>query len=112
MIGSEGSYGILTEVTLKIFRYLPENRKYFSYMFRNWADAMMACREVMQSQVGKPSVFRLSDAEETDVAMKLYGVEGTPADTLLQKVGYDRNKKCLLLGTTDGSAGFTKLVKS
>ncbi len=110
MIGSEGSFGILTEVTLKIFRYHPENRKYFSYMFRNWEDAMAACREVMQSEVGKPSVFRLSDAEETDVAMKLYGVEGTPADTLLQMLGFERNQKCLLLGTSDGSAAYTKMV--
>lgn len=110
MIGSEGSYGILTEVTLKIFRYRPKNRKYFSYMFRNWEDAMQACREVMQSEFGFPSVFRLSDAEETDVAMKLYGVEGTPADTLLQTLGYERNKKCLLLGTTDGNAAYTRLV--
>jgi alkyldihydroxyacetonephosphate synthase len=110
MIGSEGSYGILTEVTLKIFRYLPQNRKYFSYMFRNWEDALMACREVMQREIGKPSVFRLSDAEETDVAMKLYGVEGSPADKLLQLLGFARNKKCLLLGTSDGSAAYTKMV--
>ncbi len=110
MIGSEGSYGILTEVTLKIFRYQPENRKYFSYMFRNWEDAMLACREVLQSGIGKPSVFRLSDAEETDVAMKLYGVEGSPADTLLQSLGYQKDKKCLLLGTTDGNTAYTKMV--
>ncbi|MAT44567.1 MAG: FAD-binding oxidoreductase [Anaerolineaceae bacterium] len=110
MIGSEGSYGVLTEVTLKIFRYLPQNRRYYSYMFRNWEDALMACREVMQGEIGKPSVFRLSDAEETDVAMKLYGVDGSPADKLLQSLGFARNKKCLLLGTTDGSAPYTKMV--
>lgn len=30
MMGSEGTFGVLTEVTLRIFRYMPENRKRFS----------------------------------------------------------------------------------
>ena len=39
-------------------------------MFKNWDDAREACREIMQCEFGFPSVFRLSDPEETDVAMK------------------------------------------
>ena len=34
MMGSEGTFGVLTEVTLKVFRYMPENRKRFSYIYR------------------------------------------------------------------------------
>ena len=34
MLGSEGTFGVLTEVTLKVFRWMPENRKRFSYMFK------------------------------------------------------------------------------
>jgi alkyldihydroxyacetonephosphate synthase len=32
LIGSEGCFGVLVEVTLKIFRYMPENRRYFYKM--------------------------------------------------------------------------------
>ncbi len=111
MIGSEGAYGILTEVTLKIFRYMPENRKYFSYIFKSWEDAKNAVKEVMQSESGNPSVMRLSDPEETDVALKLYNVEDTIIDKLLKAKGYKKGNRCLLLGTSDGAKKFTKVVK-
>lgn len=62
----------------------------------------------MQAEAGYPSVFRISDPEETDIAMKLYGIEGTPADTLLSALGYRRSDKCLMLGTTDGDRVFSR----
>ncbi len=62
----------------------------------------------MQGEFGYPSVFRLSDPEETDVAMKLYKVEGTISDTLLKQLGYQPMQKCLLLGFTDGENAFCK----
>ncbi|NMC55507.1 MAG: FAD-binding oxidoreductase [Chloroflexi bacterium] len=111
MMGSEGTFGILTEVTLRVFRHMPENTRRYSYMFKNWDDAVSAVREIMQSETGYPSVFRLSDPEETDVAMRLYGVEGTPADTLLKAFGYKPMQKCLLLGTVDGSAEYTSTLQ-
>ncbi|HOS53123.1 MAG TPA: FAD-binding oxidoreductase, partial [Anaerolineaceae bacterium] len=110
MMGSEGAFGVLTEVTLRVFRLQPGNRHRFSYMFKNWDDALAACREIMQCECGNPSVFRLSDPEETDVAMKLYHIEGTPADTVLRLSGYLPMQKCLLLGMTEGEAGFSRNV--
>jgi len=110
MIGSEGTFGILTNVTLKIFRYTPENTRRFSYLFKNWKDALNACREIMQAEYGYPSIFRLSDPEETDVAMRTYHVHGTPADKFLRSLGYQPMERCLLLGTADGDTDFTRLV--
>lgn len=110
MIGSEGAFGVLTEVTLRVFRWQPGSRHRFSYMFKNWDDAIAACREIMQNECGYPSVFRLSDPEETDVAMKLYHIEGSPADTVLKATGYHPMQKCLLLGLTDGEANFSRNV--
>jgi alkyldihydroxyacetonephosphate synthase len=110
MMGSEGAFGVLANVTLRVFRWLPANRKRFSYMFKDWQSAREACREVMQAEFGYPSVFRLSDPEETDVAMKLYHIEGTPADTLLRGLGYKPMQKCLLLGHTDGDRAFSANV--
>lgn len=110
MMGSEGAFGVLTEVTLRVFHFMPENQRRFSYIFRNWQEARDAAREVMQGQFGFPSVFRLSDPEETDVALKLYGVEGTIIDKVMSARGYRPMERCLLLGFTDGAAPFTKVV--
>ena len=112
MMGSEGTFGILTNVTLKLGRYMPQNRRRYSYMFKNWQDAREACREIMQSEFGFPSVFRLSDPEESDVAMKLYHIEGTIADSVLKLFGYQPMQKCLLLGYTEGERGFSKHVNA
>ena len=48
---------------------------------------MHAYREVMQGEFGFPSVFRLSDPEETDAAMRIYHIHDTPADTMLRLLG-------------------------
>ena len=111
MIGSEGAFGVLTQVTLKIFRHMPEAKTYFAMMFASWEEGLDAVREIMQGEFGLPSVFRLSDPEETDIGMKLYGIEGTPADTILKALGFEPMKKCLMLGMVDGDKAYTKTVK-
>lgn len=111
MMGSEGTFGVLVSVTLKVFKYMPENQKRFSFIFKNWQDARDAAREIMQGQFGFPSVFRLSDPEETDIALKLYGVEGTPIDSMMNLRGFKKGERCLMLGFTDGEKSFSKLVK-
>ncbi len=111
MMGSEGAFGVLTHVTLKVFRHSPENRRRFSYIFPSWELARNAVREIMQTEAGHPSAFRLSDPEETDVALKLYSVEGTPLDTLMRILGYRKNERCLLLGWTEGERGFARHLR-
>jgi alkyldihydroxyacetonephosphate synthase len=108
MIGSEGAFGVLVSVTLRVFRAMPENHKRFSYLFRDWAGAVAAVRELMQSEAGYPSVFRLSDAEETDVAMVNYGIAGTPVEKALNILGYQPGRHCLLVGMTAGERGFSR----
>jgi len=110
MIGSEGTFGVLVNVTLRLCRYTPENTRRYSYLFKSWEDGLNACREAMQGEFGYPSVFRISDPEETDVAMRMYHVHGTPADTLLRRLGYHPMQRCLLLGTADGDRDFTRLI--
>ncbi|MGN0463294.1 MAG: FAD-binding oxidoreductase [Acutalibacteraceae bacterium] len=110
MMGSEGTFGVLTEVTLKVFRWMPENRKRFSYMFKNWEIAMKAAREMMQCECGYSSVFRLSDPEETSLMLKLYNVDDTPLAPLLDKLGYKDMERCMFLGFTDGEKGYSANV--
>lgn len=110
MMGSEGTFGVLTHVTLKVFRYMPENHYKFSFMFKDWETAMDAAREIMQCECGHPSVFRLSDPEETDMMMHLYGVAESPLGKMLDGFGYKQHKRCLFLGFTDGEKGFCKNI--
>ena len=110
MMGSEGTFGVLTHVTLKVFRHMPENHYKFSYMFKDWNTAMEAAREIMQCECGRPSVFRLSDPEETDCMMRLYGVDESPIAGMLSSLGYKPHQRCLFLGFTDGEKGFCKNI--
>jgi alkyldihydroxyacetonephosphate synthase len=111
MIGSEGCFGVLTSATLRVFKYRPNNMRRFSYLFKSWENAQTAYREVMQGEFGLPSVFRLSDPEETDTAMRMYHIHDTPADSILRTLGYEPMQRCLLLGTVDGDKDYTRLVK-
>ncbi len=111
MMGSEGAFGILTHVTLRIFKHMPENRKKFSFVFKTWQEGVDAAREIMQGEFGFPSVFRLSDPEETGVAFRLYGVAGTPIDTVLKARGYKDGNRVLMLGFTDGEKNFGTNIK-
>ena len=111
LLGSEGAFGVLTQVTLRVFRHLPENRRRFSYMFKDWDSACAAVREILQCEAGLPSVFRLSDPEETDVALKLYGVERPAVNALLGLAGLRPGSRCLLIGSSDGERGYTANVR-
>lgn len=110
MMGGEGTFGVLTEVTLKVFRYMPDNRKRFSYIFKNWEIAQEAAREMMQCEAGFSSVFRLSDPEETNLMLRLYNVDETPLHKIFDIRGYKDMERCLFLGFTDGEKGFSKNV--
>jgi len=109
MKGSEGTFGILVEVTMKIFRYTPENRARFSFMYPTWEAAVNASREIMQSEFGKPAIFRISDPEETDRGLKLYGMPGF-LEPILALRGFKPMKRCLSLGNVEGDKDYTRLV--
>jgi alkyldihydroxyacetonephosphate synthase len=109
MKGSEGAFGILVEVTMKIFRYMPENRERFSFMYPTWEAAVNASREIMQSEFGKPAIYRISDPEETDRGLKLYGMPNI-AGKFLELKGFKPMQRCLSLGNVEGDKDYTKLV--
>ena len=98
--GSEGIFGIVVELTWKIFRYMPENRQRFGFIFPSWESIVDASREISQSEFGMPAVFRISDPEETHIGLKLYGVRG-----------FKPMQRCLFLGTADGEKQFAKNIK-
>lgn len=111
MKGSEGAFGILVEVTMRIFKHMPENRQRYAYMFPTWEAAVEASREVMQGEFGMPAVYRISDPEETDVGLKLFGIHGTAVDTFMRLRGYRPMERCLFIGTAEGEKGYAKHVR-
>jgi alkyldihydroxyacetonephosphate synthase len=108
--GSEGVFGVLVELTIKIFRFLPGNRRYFGFIFKDWGKATRAVREVCQGQFGLPAVFRLSDAFETDQGFQMYP-QPTAVESALNLLGYKPSRRCLCLGTVEGERDFTRLVQ-
>ena len=111
MKGSEGAYGILVEVTMKIFRHRPEHTQYFGFMFPTWEKAVDASREIMQGEFGYPAVYRISDPEETDRGLKLYGMPAF-VDRYLVRKGFTPMQRCLCLGTVKGEIDYARLVKA
>ncbi|MEG2499972.1 MAG: FAD-binding oxidoreductase [Oscillospiraceae bacterium] len=108
MMGGEGTFGVLTHVTLRVFRHMPETIQRYSFMFKDFATAQAAARDIMQSEAGYPSVFRLSDPEETSIMLRLYGVDETPLKHLFKMRGFKEGEMCLFLGFTNGEKGFSK----
>ncbi len=108
--GSEGTFGVLVEVTMKVFRHMPGNRRYFSFMFPSWEAAVAASRNISQGEFGRPAVYRISDPEETDRGLKLYGIPSL-VDRFLVKRGFHPGQRCLCLGTVEGDGDYTRLVK-
>ena len=62
-IGSEGTLGIVSQATLKIWPY-PEKRTLISYAFPKIEDALKAVRLTLREQI-YPAVVRIYDAHET-----------------------------------------------
>ncbi|MBN1882447.1 MAG: FAD-binding oxidoreductase [Deltaproteobacteria bacterium] len=111
ILGSEGAFGIVTEVTLKIREYNPDDRHMFSWFFKDWEEGLAAMQEIMQGGFGYPSMLRISDPEETDIALKLQGMENTIVDSILKFLGYKPERRVLLLGASEGDPDHGKLIK-
>lgn len=63
ILGSEGAFGVITDVTLRI-RRAPEVRRYEGYLFPTFDAGCAAFRELVQARV-PADVMRLSDGDET-----------------------------------------------
>ncbi|MFH1154290.1 MAG: FAD-binding oxidoreductase [Pseudomonadota bacterium] len=111
MMGSEGCFGVLVSVTLKVFRYFPKNTRRFAFMFPDWKSAVAAGREISQGEFGMPSIFRISDPEETDVALKMYGLDQGILGRFLSATRRFSGQRCLVMGQTEGEKRFSASVK-
>lgn len=63
VIGSEGALCFVTEVTVKLFPYMPENNRFYSWVMHDMQTGFKILREVMVSGY-RPSFTRLYDFED------------------------------------------------
>ncbi len=90
LLGNEGALCFITEVTVKIFPYLPENNRFYGYLLEDMQTGFEILREVMV-QGYKPSVARLYDPEDGDYHFSHFS-EG----------------KCVLIFVAEGPAGIAE----
>jgi alkyldihydroxyacetonephosphate synthase len=63
VIGNEGALCFITEVTVKLFQYRPENNRYFGFLFDDFPDAVDALRQLVTDGY-RPSVCRAYSVED------------------------------------------------
>ena len=91
VIGNEGALCYISEVTVKLFPYMPENNIFLGWTLKNMAEGFEVLREVMVAGY-KPSVARLYDFEDGQLHFSHFVA---PDD-------------CIVLFMTEGNAGISK----
>lgn len=115
-IGSEGTLGIITEATLRLFR-IPEERRFRSFSFPDVHSGLEAIRKIFRAGI-LPSVVRLYDPEDAALSFSMHFEfeEGhcmllLAFDGDLKKVDIDEQKSvqiCLEDGGSDHGEGPSK----
>src|SRR3954447_21588306 len=91
VIGNEGALCFITEITVKLFPYQPENNTFLGWTLKSMKTGFEALREVMVAGY-KPSVARLYDPEDAQLHFSAFAA---PDD-------------CVLLFMAEGPAGIAK----
>jgi alkyldihydroxyacetonephosphate synthase len=100
-LGSEGAFGVITEVTVRI-RRLPAAIAYGAWTFADFAAGAEAFRELTQRGI-RPTVVRLSDPSETRVNALMGGhlTRARGALAVATFEGVDAGEADATLSTTD-----------
>ncbi|ERO60404.1 FAD-binding oxidoreductase [Pseudomonas piscis] len=71
VLGSEGRFGIISEVKVRVSR-LPDDERFYGVFLPDWTQALQAVRVLAQARVPL-SMLRLSNAVETETQLALAG---------------------------------------
>ncbi len=91
-VGAEGSYGIITEASMRIEK-MPEQRRFKALLFDSFSRGLEAGRRIMLERL-QPSVMRLYDEKETVKRVeKILGI--TLAKGSYMVIGYDGKREII-----------------
>ncbi len=114
ILGSEGRLGIITEATVQVHR-VAEERVILGYFFPTWDDALVALRQIAESEAS-PTVTRVSDADETRFSFATRkkgslatGLVSAGLKQYLRRVrNYDLDQMCLSFIGFEGTPAHVK----
>lgn len=92
IMGGEGTLGVITEVTVKVFKYSPSTMWKAAYLMENFHDGLNLIRDIMVEGY-KPSTARLYDVGDTELNF---------GDIM------DCKGKCIILFIAEGHAEITQ----
>ncbi|GAA2757798.1 FAD-binding oxidoreductase [Actinopolymorpha rutila] len=108
-VGSEGAFGVVTEVTLRV-RPRPVEHRYEMWVFPSFEQGLAAVRAFAQDCSRPPDVVRLSDEEETRTTLATQGAAGR-ALAVYVRTRAGRTPAVCVLGW-EGAAGTTSEARS
>jgi alkyldihydroxyacetonephosphate synthase len=111
VVGSEGTLGVITEVTCKV-RPSPPVRSYEGWIAADWRSGVEVMRDLAQQRV-EPDVLRLSDEAETSVSFDMSGTEGLQRRVLDAYLGIRRRRGgCLIICGWEGERSSVRRRRS
>jgi alkyldihydroxyacetonephosphate synthase len=114
LVGSEGALGVITQAVVRLHP-LPQCRAFASYLFPDFTTGLDAVKNMLQADL-RPAVLRLSDPEETAMALLL---AQSPRPSLKERLGhlyvrlrgFDLRNSALLLLVFEGPEKLVSVSK-
>ena len=114
LIGSEGALGVITQAVVRLHP-LPQSRAFGAYLFSDFASGVDAVKKMLQADL-RPAVLRLSDPEETAMALLL---AQSPRPSVKERLGhlyarlrgFDLHNGALLLLIFEGPKRLVSVAK-